>query len=598
MAKKLQAIDYTSRDFDSIRKDLETYAKRYYPNTYQDFSEASFGSLMLDTVSYIGDILSFYVDYQTNESFLDSAIQYDNVVRHARQFGFRLNPSPSSYGILSYYIRVPAATLGSGPDLSYAPILRAGSICTSLGGGTYTMLEDVDFAASGNQVVVGDADSTTGLPTSYIVRALGRAVSGGARVEEYKVGNFERFLKVYLSNANIADVLSVVDSEGHEYVQVDNLSQNIIYKAVTNNSSTRTSAPNILKAVPVARRFVLEQMGTESYLQFGYGSDSELVSNSVIDPTNLMLDLHGRDYITDIDFDPTKLISSDKFGIAPSNTTLRISYRTNTGRDVNAAINTITTVNTPLFKFRNQGSLLLSQRSSVISSIEVTNEAPFVGNIQMPNSEEIKQRVQSYFATQHRAVTAQDYQSLVYGMPAKFGAIHRARIVKDFDEFKRNLNLYVISTDTSGKLIPTNRTLKNNVKNWLLQYKMINDTVDILSAQIVNFGIEYNLTLLPNTNQFSLINRANSRLTRYFQNNRFDIGEPILLSDIYRELQKVKGVLDVRSVEIVPKQGGTYSESNFNFRDNLSSDGLRIHAPQSVIFELKFPSADIKGSIT
>ena len=231
MAKKLQSIDYTSRDFDSIKKDLENYAKRYYPNTYQDFSEASFGSLMLDTVSYIGDILSFYVDYQTNESFLDSAVQYDNVVRHARQFGFRLPPSPASFGMLSFYLRVPGAAMGGGPNLSYAPVLQAGSTFGSLGGGSYTLLGDVDFGVATNQVVVADADSTTGLPTAYIIRAVGRAISGRGRVQAATVGDFERFLKIRLASANVTDVISVIDSEGHEYVQVDNLSQNIIYKA-------------------------------------------------------------------------------------------------------------------------------------------------------------------------------------------------------------------------------------------------------------------------------------------------------------------------------------------------------------------------------
>ena len=597
MPKKLQAINYTSRDFDSIRKDLENYAKRYYPNTYKDFSKASFGSLMLDTVSYIGDILSFYVDYQANESFLDSAVQYNNIVRHARQFGFRLPASPSSFGILTFYIRVPATSVGGGPNLSYAPTLRAGSTFTSMGGGAYTLLENVEFSTPTNQVVAGEADSSTGTATAYIIRALGRAVSGKATVEEFTVGNFQRFLKIPLSNVNVAEILSVVDSEGHEYIQVDNLSQNIIYKAIRNSDSSRSTVPNILKAVPVARRFVLEQTSVSSFLQFGYGSDSELLSNSVLDPTNLVLDISGRNYITDLDFDPTQLISTDKFGIAPSNTELRVSYRLNSSRDVNAAIDTITTVAAPNFKFNDQGSLLAATRTSVQNSLEVTNEEAFVGSISLPTSEDIKQRVKSYFATQNRAVTVQDYQSLVYGMPGKFGAVHRAQIVKDFDEFKRNLNLYVISTNTSGKLTPSNTTLKNNIKSWITQYKMINDTLDILDAEIVNFGILYQITLEANANRYTVINRANARLAKFYAGNQFDIGEPLLLTDVYRELLKVKGVLDVFDVQMVAKQGGRYSESNYDFQSNLSADGRMINAAETTIFELKFPNVDIQGTI-
>jgi len=597
MPKKQQAIDYTSRDFDSIRKDLEEYAKRYYPDTIKDFSEASFGALMLDTVAYIGDILSFYVDYQANESFMDSAIQYSNVVRHARQFGFRLPASPSSYGTLTFYIKVPSTSVGAGPDLDYAPVLKAGSVFGSSGGGSYTLLEDVDFSVATNQVVAGEVSTNTGDATSYIIRALGRAVSGHAAIEEVNVGDFERFLKIPLRVANVAEILSVVDAEGHEYVEVDNLSQNVIYKAIRNTDTNRSTVASILKAVPVARRFVLEQTSTESFLQFGYRSDSELMSNSVLDPTHLMLDLNGRDYITDLDFDPTQLISTDKFGVAPSNTKLTISYRLNSNRDVNAAVNTVISVQNPTFRFINPNALLNTTRNSVINSLEVTNEEPFVGSIALPTSTEIKERSRSFFATQNRAVTAQDYQAIVYGMPGKFGAVHRARIIKDFDEFKRNLNLYVISTNTSGKLIASNTTLKTNVKNWLMQYKMINDTIDILDAEIVNFGIKYQVTLQANANRFSVISRANQRLAKFYASNAYDIGEGILISDVYRELLKVKGILDVYDVQIVPKQGGNYSESNYDFDSNLSADGSMIKAAQTTIFELKFPNVDIQGTI-
>ena len=443
MAKKLQPIDYTSRDFDSIRKDLETYAKRYYPDTYKDFNKASFGSLMLDTVSYVGDILSFYLDYQTNESFLETSIEYNNVVRLSRQLGFKLNTSPSSYGILTFYVQVPSDNSTAGPNLSYAPVLRAGSIFSSTGGGSYTLLEDIDFSVPTNQVVVGTVDSTTGNPTNFVIRAQGRAVSGRSLFKEVSVGDFQRFLRVDLENSRVAEVLSVTDSEGHQYVEVDHLSQNVVYKAIRNtNSSTNSTVGNILKAVPVARRFTVEREGNRTYMQFGYGSDSELLSNSVVDPTNLVLDLNGRTYITDVDFDPTNLISTDKFGIAPANTTLRIGYRVNLTNDVNAGVNTIVGVDRPQFRFTDQGSLSQAIRNTVVGSLEVLNEEPFVGDISLPSSEDIKQRVFGFYAAQNRAVTIQDYQSISYGMPAKFGSVKRAAVVRDFDEFRRNLNIY------------------------------------------------------------------------------------------------------------------------------------------------------------
>tara|TARA_R100000808_G_C2155443_1_gene167950 strand:+ start:17334 stop:19136 length:1803 start_codon:yes stop_codon:yes gene_type:complete len=597
-SKKLQPIDYTSRDFASIRRDLENYAKRYYPNTYRDFNEASFGSLMLDTVSYVGDILSFYLDYQTNESFLDSAIEYTNVVRLARQMGFKLDSSPSSYGTLTFYIEVPAQSVTIGPDLAYAPVLTAGSVFSSLGGGSYTLLEDVDFARTTNQVVAGQVNTVTGTPTSYIIRSFGRAVSGRTNFQEVKVGNFQRFLRVRLDSSNVAEILSVTDTESHEYFEVDHLSQNIIYKGIRNvNNSTNNTVKSVLKAVPVARRFVLEREGDQAFLQFGYGSDSELLSESVLDPSNLVLKLNGRNYTTDTGFDPTKLISTDKFGIAPANTTLRIGYRVNTVSDVNAASNTVVTVQRPVFRFKNQGSLSQATRSTVMGSLELTNEEPFVGDVQLPSSDDIKQRVFGYFATQNRAVTAADYQAICYGMPGQYGAIKRAACMKDTDALKRNLNLYVVSEDASGKLATANRTLKNNLKTWISQYRMVNDTVDILDAAIVNFGLKYTISIDMNSNRFTVMSRANTALTNHLERNSYDIGEGIHLSEFYRILQKVEGVVSVINVEAVSQVGASYSQVSYDFKKNLSSDGLFVQASKNMIFELKFPNVDIKGSI-
>ena len=596
MSKKNMPIKYTSRDFESIRRDLENFAKRYYSDTYKDFNKASFGSLMLDTVAYVGDILSFYLDYQVNESFLDSAVEYNNVVRLARQLGYKLQTSPSSYGLLTFYVEIPATSTGLGPDSSLVPVLEAGSTFSSTGGGFYTLLEDVDFAAENNQVVVGTANSATGEPLTYVIRAQGRTVSGRSTVQTFTIGDFVRFRKIKLGASNISDIISVVDAEGNEYFEVESLSQNIIYRAVRNTTATRSTVPNILKAVPVARRFVVETANRETSILFGYGSNSNELSNPVVDPSEVLLQLNGRDYITALDFDPTKLISTDKFGIGPSDTTLTVSYRFNTTRDVNAAVDTITKVEVPRVKFASQGTLALASRQAVVQSLEVTNEEQFVGSVALPSSEEIRHRAFGHFATQSRAVTGRDYQALCYGMPARFGMIKRVAVNKDVDEFKRNVNIYVISENNTGKLTVANSTLKTNLKSWVSQYKMISDTVDILDAEIVNFGIKYEVMISIDANRFDTINECNRALTQLFA-AKHDIGEPIMISDIYRKLQRVAGVIDTTSVEIDLKSGGAYSESNYNFEAALSSDGRSILAETNIIFELKYPSIDIQGSV-
>jgi len=589
-------IKYTSRDFESIRRDLENFAKRYYPDSYKDFNRASFGSLMLDTVSYVGDILSFYLDYQVNESFLETAVEYNNVWKLARQLGYRVQTSPASYGMLTFYVEIPATTTGLGPDPELSPVLLAGSTFSSNGGGFYTLLEDVDFSKQNNQVVVGTAEPSTGTPLTYVVRAQGRTVSGRGTTQQFTVGNFVRFRRLNLNISNISDVISVVDGEGNKYFEVDNLSQNIVYKSITNTTDSRATVPNILKAVPVARRYVVETINGQTFLQFGYGSDSTELSNPVVDPKNVLLQLNGRDYITEIDFDPTKLISTDKFGIGPSNTTLTVSYRFNTTRDVNAAVDTITKVENPQLKFAAQGSLSLSGRQNVLASLEVTNEEAFVGSVKLPSSEEIKQRAFSYFATQNRAVTATDYQALCYAMPERFGMLKRVAVSKDSDEFKKNVNIYVISEDQTQKLTTANSSLKLNLKRWLSQYKMISDTVDILDAEIINFGIEYEVMIDNTVNRFDVVSQCNASLSVAF-GEQLDIGEPISVTDIYKQLQKVPGVIDVTSVEVSLKSGGLYSESNYSFESALSSDGRRILGEKNTIFELKYPNIDIKGSV-
>lgn len=596
MEKKIIPINYTSRDFDSIREELENFARRYYPNTYQDFNEASFGSLMLDTVSYVGDILSFYLDYQTNESFLDTAVEYSNVLRLARQLGYKQSTSPASHGLLTFYIEIPAGSIGLGPDQALTPVLQAGSTFNSTGGGTYTLLDDVDFSNNAVQTVVGQVNSLNGQPTTYVLRMKGRAVSGRGAVATVPMGDFQRFQVVKIPAANVSDVIRVLDSAGNEYFEVATLSQNTVYKAIRNTGLDRRTVPNILKAVPVARRFALETVNGETYLQFGYGSEDNKLTNPVVDPTEVILDLSGRTYSTELGFDPTKLMSTDKFGIAPSNTDLTIEYRYNTSQDVNAGVDSITQIGEIQLRFKSQGSLTIGTRAQVRNSLEVSNEQSFVGDISLPSSEEIRQRTYSYFATQHRAVTAQDYQALTYGMPARYGMIKRAGVVRDTSEFKKNINIYIISESSTGKLIKSNMTLKNNLKNWLLQYKMINDTIDILDPSIINYAVEYEVLTDINTNRFEVINQCTDALAEKLSFKQ-DIGESLSLTEMYRVLQTVPGVIDVSSLEVKLRSGNLYSESNYNFDAALSANGKEVLSFVNTIFELKYPNLDIIGSV-
>ena len=460
MSRVKPAIKYTSRDFDSIKQDLVQYARRYYPEVYRDFNEASFGSLMLDTVSYVGDVLSFYIDYQVNESFLDTAAEFSNIVRLSKQLGYKYRGVPSSTGVSAFYVVVPASDVGLGPESSYIPILKKGSTMTADDGTGFILEEDVFFNDPNALVVVAAVNDATGLPESYAIKSHGRIISGELVRERITVGDFVKFRKVPLGSRNITDIISVVDEEGHEYHEVDYLSQNVIYRAVTNRGTDNQTVSAIMKPHVVPRRFTVERIDGRYFLQFGYGSDSELKTNSVAEPSSITLKMHARDFIDDTSFDPAKLLDTDKFGVAPSNTVLTITYRKNTQRNSNAKIGGITKMSNTIISFDDPSAVPANIASDIRRSMEAYNEEKIVGSRARPTNDELKRRAFDNFATQNRAVTVQDFEAVAYGMPPKFGSIKRVSVVQDPDSFKRNLNLYVLAEDSNGYLTEANNTLK------------------------------------------------------------------------------------------------------------------------------------------
>jgi len=595
---KLIPIKYTSREFDSIKNDLVEYAKRYYPDNFRDFNESSFGALFLDTVAYIGDILSFYLDFQANESFLTTALEYDNIIKLGRQMGYKFRGNPSSYGLASFFILVPAAPSGLGPDTRYLPIMKKNSQFKTQGGVGFLLNEDLNFKYADNEIIVAQVNDTTGVPTSYAVKAVGEVVSGELSQDIVNVNDFQKFLRIELSAEDIVEVLTVTDSEGHEYYEVDNLSQNVIYKPVVNRNSDTDRATALLRPFVVPRRFVAEQDRRKRvFLQFGFGSETSLSTDAVADPRNVVLDINGRDYVTDPSFDPSKLMGTDKFGIAPSNTRLTILYRTNTKGNVNVAASRLTQPTKPVFEFANLSTLSSANVRFVVNSIEVTNDDPIIGDVSYPSTEELKRRIFDHYAAQNRAVTKNDYVSSIYSMPPRFGSIKRATIIRDDDSFKRNLNLYVLAENTDGTLTEASTSIKRNVKIWLNKNRMISDTIDIIDGRILNISIDFSLVADLETSKFDVLATAISTL-RDKMKVLPDIGEMFSISNIYKILNDVEGVVDVQDVRIKQKTGTNYSRLEYDIRENMSPDGRYFIVPQDVIVELKFPLNDIQGVIT
>lgn len=598
MTKKKVLVNYTSRDFNSIKNDLVQHAKRYYPESFQDFNEAGFGSLLLDTVAYVGDILSFYVDYQANESFLETANEIENVVKLAKSLGYKHDTASSSTGIASFYILVPADQVGIEPDLAYLPILKKNSTFAADNGSQFILIEDVDFSSPNTEIAIGRVDDNTGLPTYFAVKAYGQVISGQYGRIQIPVGQFRRFPKIELPVQNLLEIISVTDSNGYQYYEVENLAQDIIYRPIKNKTTDNSlKTEDYMRMYYVPRRFVLEKDFEKTYLQFGSGKqNSEFVDISVTDPSAIALKYSTKEYVDRVSFDPARLIETDNFGIVPENTTLSVLFRFANQNNSNIGSNTLTKVSSATLEFENEIDLDSNVVSFIRRSIEVNNEEPISGFQNERDTQNIKKLAYGAFSSQSRAVTKEDYKNLLYKMPRKFGSVERVNVLRDKNSYKRNINIYTISKNSIGQLQKTPEALKNNIKVWLNENKMINDTIDILDAKIINLFLRYQITIdgrysLEQTLARSLSNVKNlvSRIP--------DIAEPFMISDVYRTLRDTEGVLDVVSVIVENKVGGQYSQVVLNLDEAMTPDGRYIEIPENCIYEFKYLDNDIKGVV-
>ena len=562
-------------------------AKVHYPDTYKDFSENSFGSFILDAVSYVGDQLSFYLDYQVNETFLETAIEYDNIKRMAENYGYTYAPRPAAFGMAVFYVLVPASSTGLGPDPRYIPVLRTGTEVQSQTNINFVLTEDVDFNHPKNSVVAARFSASSGKPTQYAIRAFGQIKSSLRYRTTVPVGDFTKFRRVRVGPGSIIDVVSVFDSEGHEYFKVENLTQDIIHEETVNPNVKSDGVRSILKPKAVKRRFVVVQDSSGTYLQFGSGSDEEVTTVDHLDPSQVALQMSGRDYISDDQFDPTKLLYSDSLGICPSNTTLTVIYEKNAADSINLSSNSITRMANRILTFPNRTATSdITVENAVTNSLEVSNEKPIVGNTSIPTAEEVKIRSYSAFASQSRIVTKNDYETYCYHMPAKFGSVKRANVVSDPSFTDKVIDIYVISTDGANNLVTTNDTIKVNLKTWLNRNCSINDRINIKNAIICNIGFEYVITVDPKRNKTSVINAVNSKLREHLA-DKFYIGESFYISNLYYTINKVSGVVDVKDVTMKLPSSNSLTQPNVTIDQMMSKDGTRLDPPKNVIFELK-----------
>ncbi len=605
--KKEKIRNFVAKDFDSLRGELLSYAKIYFPDKIQDFSEASMGGLFLDLAAMVGDTMSYYLDHQFNELNPLTAIESSNVIRHVREAGVKIvGASPASVNI-RFYISVPAEKdpLDNQykPKTSALPEVLEGTVLKANSGITFNLTEDINFASKDkNGKLVARYSVNTkngdGTPASYIVSQEGLCISGTEITEAFKIGNaHEPFREIILTNPHISEILSVSDTSLNDYYQVEALSQDTVYRAVLNMGDDNRLVPRNLEIIPAPYRYVsrFDPRSKITILRFGSGDASSFEDDIIPDPSKLALPLYGKKNFSRFSIDPQSLLKTRTLGISPKATTLSITYRYGGGLDHNVPASSIRFVEDLKMEFKNSPSTLDAQ--SVRQSIDVKNKGPARGGSYAPTLDELRNHVPTARQMQSRIVTKQDMLSRIYTIPSQFGRVFRAGM-RQSDVNPLSTNIYIVSKNEEGRLSVSPDALKANLASYLNEYRLISDAMDILDAQIINFTVTFGILVAPNTSKPKIVQSVISRISKITEVKNFQIDQPIVLDDIVNIIINTRGVVSLMNLEVKPIVGSTdgrrYSSASFSF-DNATKDRMIIGPPGS-IFELRYPGFDIIGS--
>lgn len=606
--KKESTRNFLARDFNGFRQELLQYARTYFPNKIQDFSEASFGGLLLDMAATVGDTMSFYLDHQFNELNPQTAVENNNILRHLRNAGVKITGVAPASVAVDFYIEVPADKKADGSFTvrnSALPVIQPGTVLESASGIKFNLVETLDYSelkSNGDfkaNVILSET-TETGDPATYIMIMQGLCVSGEESVETFSFGpDVVPFRRITLSTNNITDIVDVVDSEGNKYYQVESLSQDTVFKGVLNFSEDGRLVPLNLEVVPCPYRFVadLDPILKSTTLSFGSG-DAETLDNDIIpDPSRLSLELYGKTSFPRFSIDPNSLLETQTLGISPRNTTLRVSIRAGGGLSHNVPAESIRFVRTLKMDFRK--SPTASDATFVRSSIDVKNPFPARGGDSAPTLDDLRQRVTASRQMQSRVVTKQDMLARIYTLPSKFGRVFRAGI-RENPTNPLSTQIHIISRDENYNLAVCPDTLKINLSDYLNEHRLVSDAFDILDAQVINFIVKFGIVTMPQSNKILVVDSVIKRISSILTIENFQIDQPIMLDDIVNVIINTQDVVSLVSLDVLPisgiQQDRVYSNDSFNFKN--STRNRAIIGPPGSIFELKFPSFDIIGNAT
>ena len=609
-------IKYINKDFTELRASLIDYAKTYFPTTYNDFTPTSPGMMFMEMAAYVGDVLSFYLDNQFQENFLQYARQTNNLFELAYMFGYRPTVTQVANTVMSFYQQLPAKLSGSVyiPDYDYALFIPSNTtIGSTLTGIPNFLIEDpVDFTVSSSQdpTEVTVYATSGGNPTYYLLKKDRKSISATISTTTFSFGAPVQFSTVAINSPQIIGILDIVDNNGNTWYEVDYLGQEMVYKPLKNTNPNdpnyyydQGNAPYLLKLEKEQRRFATKFTNSGSLqIQFGAGTANDVDENITPNPNNVGIGLPFEQTKLTTAYSPSNFLFTKTYGIAPSNVTLTVRYLTGGGVTSNVAANTLNKINsTPIFLNSN---LNATTANTIFASLACTNLVGADGGGDGDTVEEIRQNAMANFSSQLRNVTQDDYLVRALSMPGKYGVVAKAyiepskRVSMSAGESNSVLDLYVLSYNADKTLRTVSAALKQNIITYLSQYRMIGDAVNIRDGFIINIGVNFEIIVLPDYNNNDVLIKCIEALKIYFAIDNWSINQPIVIRDLYILLDKITGVQTVKNISITNLVGENIGYSPYAYDISAATSANVIYPSlDPSIFEVKYPNQDIQGKV-
>jgi hypothetical protein len=611
MALVNRDIKYINRDFSEFRSRLIEYSKTYFPSTYNDFSPTSPGMMFMEQASYVGDVLSFYLDNQFQETFLQYAKQTNNVFDLAYMFGYKPKTTGVAQTTIDVYQQLPAKTISGSvvPDYDYAIILKENSTISSQNGLTFLIQDKIDFSISSSQdpTEVSIYQIAGNIPQYFLLKKSRTAISSTINTQTFNFTSPIPFNTININDSNIIKILDIFDSDGNQWYEVDHLGQEMVLDSIKNTNvndpNSNKDTPYLLKLKKVARRFATRFTSLQNLqIQFGAGSPNDITEEIIPNPNNVGLGLpFKKDKLTQA-YSPLNFLYTGTYGIAPSNTSLTIRYLTGGGVNSNIPANTLTILNTTTAQFV-QSNLNPTTSQYIFNSLTALNPEAATGGRGGDTLEEIKQNTLMLVSSQKRSVTADDYLIRALSMPSDYGNISKAyieqpKLTDNQVSTIETLNLYVLSLNSDGQLNYANNTLKNNLRTYMSQYRMIGDNIEIRDAFIINIGIDFEIIVLPEYNNNEVLLKCINELKSYFDISKWQLNQPILLKNLYIMLDKITGVQTIKNISIKNFAGTSLGYSQYAYDISAATQNQVIYPSlDPSIFEIRYPDTDIKGKV-